>query len=242
MKVDTCINFSRKDTNMKETRKIGIFNNKGGVAKTTSVINLAYSLQKVGKNVLVVDCDTQENCFSFFMANKSKNAILPTSYERIQHTNWNRYASVCDSMVGRFDFILFDLPPTLSEDVRRIIRHCHVVYVPTILGEFEIAGLKQVTDEINKQGVKLGGVFVTMFQAQNDTEIIEDFRRVLQDRLLQTVIPYSRTVRESQKAGLPIEAYFREKGVPNNRNSWKIVHAYTALANEIMGGADAWHA
>ena len=49
-----------------ETIKIGIFNNKGGVAKTTSVINLAYCIQKRDKNVLVVDCDTQENCFSFF--------------------------------------------------------------------------------------------------------------------------------------------------------------------------------
>lgn len=47
-----------------ENKKIGIFNNKGGVAKTTSVINLAYSFQKKDKNVLVVDCDTQENCFS----------------------------------------------------------------------------------------------------------------------------------------------------------------------------------
>ena len=48
----------------KVTLRIGIFNNKGGVAKTTSVINIAHVLHKNNIKVLVVDCDTQENCFS----------------------------------------------------------------------------------------------------------------------------------------------------------------------------------
>ena len=49
-----------------------------------------------------------------------------------------------------------------------------IVYVPTILGEFEISGLKRVTDEINKQGVKFGGVFITMYHAENDKQIGSD--------------------------------------------------------------------
>lgn len=221
---------------MKLTRKIGIFNNKGGVAKTTSVINLAYSLQKQDKTVLVVDCDTQENCFMFFILNRSTDNILPTDYQGISHTTWERYIHITDSEKDGFDYILFDLPPTMSDEVKTIIRHCDVIYVPTILGEFEIAGLKKVTDEIHKQGVELGGVFVTMYQQQNDVELVEQLRKMLQKRLLNTVIPYSKTVRESQKAGLPIEAYFRERAVPPNKNSWKIVNAYEALAEEIMKG------
>lgn len=223
---------------MENLKKIGIFNNKGGVAKTTSVINLAYSFQKKDKNVLVVDCDTQENCFSFFMTSINTSLILPTNYKNISHTTWERYKNLAEKEIKNFDYILFDLPPTISEEVRVIIKHFDVVYVPTILGEFEIAGLKRVTDEIHKQGVKLGGVFVTMYQSHNDAEIIEEFRKILQDRLMKTVIPYSKTVRESQKAGLPIEAYFCEKNVPQNKNSWKIVNAYEELANEIMGGCN----
>lgn len=219
---------------MKKVRKIGIFNNKGGVAKTTSIINLAYSLQKHDYKVLVVDCDTQENCFTFFMSRKDTSNILPTDYKNIHHATWERYTSIDEQKQVEFDYILFDLPPTISEEVKQIIHHCTVVYVPTILGEFEISGLKKVTDEIHKQGVRLGGVFVTMYQAQNDNEIIEEFRRILQNRLMKTVIPYSKTVRESQKAGLPIEAYFYERGVPRTQTSWKIVNAYENLANEIM--------
>lgn len=216
------------------TKKIALYNNKGGVAKTTSIINLAYSMQKTGKKVLVVDCDTQENCFSFFMTAQNADSILPTNYENVNHTTWTRYVEITGRDTAVFDYILFDLPPAMTDEVKQIIRHCGMVYVPTMLGEFEIQGLERVTVEIAKQNARLGGIFVTMFQKQNDAELLQEFRSVLQARLMQTVIPYSRTVRESQKAGLPIEAYFVEKKVPRNESSWKIVNAYERLAAEIM--------
>lgn len=218
-----------------DTIKIGIFNNKGGVAKTTSVINLAYSLQTHDKRVLVVDCDSQENCFGFFMANKSAAAILPTDYEKISHTTWERYKQLPNEPDG-YDYIIYDMPPTLSDEVREILRQCSAVYVPTILGEFEIAVLRKVTDEINAQGVNLCGVFVTMYQPQNDAELFEESHKVHRNRLTSTVIPYSKTVRESQKAGLPIEEYFNERGVSKTTSSWKIVNAYENLALEVMRG------
>lgn len=219
---------------MKHTRRISIFNNKGGVAKTTSIINIAYGLQKNGKKVLVVDCDTQENCFSFFLANKSTELILKTDYENIDHTTWQRYCNVDEAEQIKYDYILFDLPPALSVEVKAILKHTEVTYVPTILGEFEIAGLKRVTDEIHSQGVKLGGIFVTMYQPDNDSEILDEFRKMMQNRLLNTVIPYSKTIRESQKAGLPIEKYFDVRGVPYTKKAWKIVNAYAELVDEIM--------
>ena len=225
---------------MNQTRRIGIYNNKGGVAKTTSVINLAYAFAKKGKRVLVVDCDCQENCFTFFFSYKSSQEVYSTDYENISHTTWDKYITLdvvtCNNV---FDYILFDLPPALSDEVKQIIKHIDAVYVPTMLGEFEIQGLKRVTDEINRQGTKLGGIFITMYQAKNDKELIEDFRKILQERLMKSVISYSTTVRESQKAGLPIEAYFIERNVPKIGNSWKIVNAYEDLANEILREVEA---
>jgi len=217
-------------------RLIAVYNNKGGVGKSTSVINIAYGMHKVGKKVLVVDCDTQSNCFTFFMMEGTNTipAILPTDFDNIKSTTWKRYLDLTDKETTEFDYILFDLPPAMDDTVKAIIRHTGLVYVPTMLGEFEISGLQNITLEIAKQQAQLGGVFVTMYRKEYDAELLAEFRTALGDEIMQTVIPDSRTVRESQKAGLPIDAYFVQKKVPRNGSSWKIVNAYEQLTAEIM--------
>jgi cellulose biosynthesis protein BcsQ len=59
-------------------KKIVIWANKGGVGKTTSVINIASALTKIGKKVLTIYCAAQEHPTRSFVINTLNNLTLST--------------------------------------------------------------------------------------------------------------------------------------------------------------------
>lgn len=61
------------------SKTIAIFNQKGGVGKTTTVINLAAALGKLGKEILILDIDPQGNSSSGLGVDK--NDLKYTIYE-----------------------------------------------------------------------------------------------------------------------------------------------------------------
>ncbi len=50
---------------------VTMYNNKGGVSKTTTLFNLGVFLAQQGNRVLIVDCDPQCNMTEFFLASNA---------------------------------------------------------------------------------------------------------------------------------------------------------------------------
>lgn len=72
-------------------KTISIFNQKGGVGKTTSVVNLAVSLSKLDKKVLVIDFDPQANTTTGlgFDKNELEKSIYKIFYD--EEDNYKEY-------------------------------------------------------------------------------------------------------------------------------------------------------
>ena len=86
---------------------VAIFNQKGGVGKTTTAVNLTAGLGQLGKKVLIVDIDPQGNTTSGFGINKQKSTV--TSYEVLVET-----ASISQAVI-KTEYKNVDIIPSKSD-------------------------------------------------------------------------------------------------------------------------------
>jgi len=205
--------------------KLAFFNNKGGVGKSTAAINVAHAMSRLGKKILVVDCDSQMNAFRFLSDEQDMEIIQNTRYENIKTACYNQGIDVLAKKFFEFDFMLLDLPPSLDEQTSQIISSCDYVFVPIELGTFAISGIANVTEAIAATGARFGGCFVSKFDRSNpiDHELDKQLRQTL--KVMSTKIPSSRVIKNSISYRMTAFEYM----------PWEeAAGAYTELTNEII--------
>jgi cellulose biosynthesis protein BcsQ len=90
-------------------KKITVFNHKGGVGKTTLVVNLADALADQGKRVLIVDADPQCNLSAFFLSEDQLDKFLGQSEtEEVDEFN-TLWAGLRPVVLGRGDVVPVEL-------------------------------------------------------------------------------------------------------------------------------------
>ena len=180
-----------------DTHIIALANQKGGVGKTTTALNLAAVLASKGKKVLLVDSDPQgnassgvgvfktsaeKNIYNCYTGAKLKNlSVLPASIDLVgvevelisQENREKRLKSLLRPVREGFHYILIDCPPSLGMLTINSLTAADSVLIPLQCEYFAMEGLAQLIATIRKvkktlnRDLFIEGLLLTMYDRRN---------------------------------------------------------------------------
>jgi chromosome partitioning protein len=154
---------------------ISVANQKGGVGKTTTAINIAAGLAKSGRTALVIDVDPQCNATSGLGVEPAQRHpllagkplgdtvaetsqpnlyVLPGSQsladaDALSASNRQRASTLRQQLsgeLGRFDYVFLDCPPSLGQLTRAALGASAELYIPIQCEYFAMEGLSQIIE------------------------------------------------------------------------------------------------
>ncbi len=246
-----------------------VANQKGGVSKTTTSVNLAAYLGQLGKHVLLIDLDPQANATSGIGIDKSKveksiydvligkgsmdgitlqtpeqnvwvapaNLALVGAEVELVHAP-RREFRLADSIIknesiNRYDYVIIDTPPSLGLLTINAFSAAQSVLIPMQCEYYALEGLAQLykTIQLVKQKsnptLQIEGLVFAMVDSRANltTQVIDEVKKLLKDKVYETMIPRSVRLAEAPSFGKSIASYDKTS---------KGAEAYERLAKEFL--------
>jgi chromosome partitioning protein len=251
-------------------RILAVANQKGGVGKTTTAVNLGAALAELDYRVLVVDLDPQGNASTGLGINARnldasiydvilhdvpiEDVIEPTTLRNLfvvpatidlagaeielvpVFSRELRLRKALEPIVGDFDFVLIDCPPSLGLLTVNGLAAATEVAVPIQCEYYALEGLGQLLRNVGLVQTNLNGdlevstIILTMYDARTKLaeQVADEVRQYFGDRVCRNVVPRTVRLSEAPSFGQPIIVFD-----PSSRGSI----AYRELAKEVSGGA-----
>jgi len=194
---------------------IAFSNRKGGVAKTSSTVNIGAALRELNHSVALFDIDPQENC-------GGASVIEAATAHDALHGAWAR----------GFDFRLIDCPPSFNAESRAALALADMVCIPLEPQGFAVEGLAKLLATIHEsqsRGRDLQyRVLLTMCDARKkeQREFEVQIRDALGALVLQATIPRAAAVEQANN---------RRVSVLEHAPKCAAANAYRAAAKELTG-------
>ena len=219
------------------SRIIAIANQKGGVGKTTTAINLASCLAEAGKKVLTIDLDPQGNMTSGLGGMKiiPSNVNLAGAEIELLGIEDKEYIlkNAVDYVRDDYDFIIIDCPPSLNMLTINAMTTADSVLVPIQCEYYALEGLSQLIHTIDlvqqrlNPELQIDGIVFTMYDVRTNlsNQVVENVRTNLDTKIYDTLIPRNIRLAEAPSHGLPINMYDTKSAG---------AESYRMLAKEVM--------
>ena len=125
---------------------ITVANRKGGVSKTTTTLNLAYSLKELGKKVLVIELDPQANLTRCFDVENPEN-IKTIGHLLMAELEEEENYSVKDYVISYDEIYWRVLKKRLKEEGNDSVTNCNALKMQAADGKMRL------TDVADMQGI-----------------------------------------------------------------------------------------
>jgi chromosome partitioning protein len=237
-------------------KTICFVNQKGGVGKTASVVNIGAGLAKLNKRVLLIDLDPQESLsywlgiiepektiYDFLEGTAAFNAckishaggfdVLPSN-EMLATLETDTYA-LRHALQGQdYDYVLLDCSPTLGMTTLTALTAADWVMIPlcpdllSLKGMSQLLGTISTIQEQTNPNLRLKGIVATRYSNRKKMhrDVLEQIQTFFRDTLIFTVRE-NIAVAESPVAGKSVLDY-RPKSIG--------AVDYLAIARELADG------